>query len=105
MDDAKREHLLHKHVSQAQMIREMCKTPGFALLQEKFKEKISKATQRMLDADTPAEQVMELRGKIQVWTEIEKMLKTILLTGEISSKALNDLDQFDTTSPLMGQGE
>lgn len=105
MDDEKRSHLLHKHVNQANMIREMCRTPGFVLLQEKFKEKVQKATIKLLDADTPAEQALELRRKIQVWSEIEKMLKTIMLTGELSSRAINDLDEFDTTSPLKGQGE
>lgn len=105
MDDSKREHALHKHVNEGQLIRDMCQTPGFKIMQQKFQDKISKATSRILDADTTTEQVIELRQKVQVWTEIEKMLKSLMLTGELSARALNDLEDLNTAPLNQGQGE
>jgi len=105
MDDSRREHALHQHVNEGQLIRAMCQTPGFVLLQKKFQDKISKATSRLLDVDTSTEQVLELRRKVQIWTEIEKMLKSMMLTGELSAKALNNLDEFNLIPPQKGQGE
>jgi hypothetical protein len=85
--------LLEKRVQEAGLIREMCSTPGFKLIKQKFEEKIQKATSRLLDMSTTDEEIKSIRLKLSVWTEITSMLKSFLLTGEYASHTLNeDLD-------------
>ena len=95
---------LRKNINQAAAIRSMCQTEGFKILKTAFEEKIQKATKKILDPDLPDNEAMELRRKVQVWVEIEKMLKQIMLTGELSSRALNQLegDLIDASPEVNG---
>jgi len=105
-DDIKQAHLIQKS-EEASLIRQMCDTPGFKLLNNKFEEKIKKATKLIIDMNTPEEKVRDLRQKIHVWTEVTSMLKSLMLTGDYASKIMRDLEDLDTqTTPVTnGQGE
>lgn len=106
MPEDKPVHRLQKNVTKAAAIRAMCQTDGFKVLQAEFESQIKKVTLKMLDADTSTEELIKLRQKVQVWMEIQKLLKTILLTGELSSLNLSKLDAEFTKSPIKyGQGE
>lgn len=96
---------LHRKVAEAAAIRAMCQMPGFELLKKGFKEKIEKATRRMLDSNTTDEQVMEIRKKIMIWTEIESELKHLMLTGDFSARVLRQFEDIDSsTTPAGFQG-
>jgi len=90
---------LHKNVNKAAAIRNMCQTPGFQILKEEFKAKIEKATKKILDADTSDEEVTKLRQDLRIWTDVEKMLKELMLKGELCKRALDQLDNLNQTSP------
>jgi len=99
MEEDKQSFGLKKNINKAASIRNMCQTPGFAVLREEFESKITKITKKILDPDTTDKEVSELRQKVLLWTEIEKMLKTLMLTGELSKRALDQMDALDQTSP------
>lgn len=99
MEEDKRTFGLRTKINKAAAIRQMCETPGFQILQEEFKGKVEKITSQILDADTSLEEVAVLRQKVQTWTEISKMLKTLMLTGELCKRALEGNDLFTNTSP------
>lgn len=92
MNDDIREVHLNRRAEEANAIRQMCQTPGFKILQEKFEEKIKKATTLLIDLNTPDEKVKEIRQKIHVWTEITNMLKSLIITGDHASKLLREED-------------
>lgn len=97
--------IVNKKINDAALIREMGNSPGFKLLKERFEEKIKKATARVLDMSTKDDEVLEYRRKIFIWTELTNMMKSIMLTGDYSSKLLDE--DFETQAPgfRAGQGE
>jgi len=87
-------------------IKEMCNTPGFKILQETFNDKIKRATNLILDMNTPDAKVMELRQKLLVWTEVTSMLKSLVVTGNYASKLIRELNDLEENTPaISGQGE
>jgi len=106
MNDDLRLAQLSKKVDDAALIRQMCQTPGFKILKERFEEKIKKATAILLDMNTPDEEVVKMRQKIHVWTEITSMLKSLVITGEYAVKIMHDENLDVTNAPVNnGQGE
>lgn len=100
MEDEQRTFGLRKNMNKAAAVRQMCQTEGFNILQTAFAEKIEKATKQMLDPDTSDEKLREIRRKAQLWIEIEKTLKQIMITGEFSRRALESIDEdLSTASP------
>jgi len=99
MDEEIRQNKLQENVNEGNLIRAMCQHPGFGLLQKKFDEKVRKATARLLDTNTSEKDVMELRRKIQVWTEVMIMLKSLMLTGQYSLKMLEEERDLDINTP------
>lgn len=102
MSEDQRAAALHQKVAEAAAVREMCKTQGFELLKKSFKEKIERATRRMLDSSTTDEQVMEIRKKIMIWTEIEGELKHLMLTGDFSARTLRQFEDIDASPTPAG---
>jgi predicted naringenin-chalcone synthase len=97
---------LQRHVSKAAAVRAMCQTDGFKIVQKTFEEQTQKVTKKFLDPDTTPEQALQLRHKVQVWIELQKMLSKILLTGKISALNLSKLDADFPKSPIdYGQGD
>lgn len=90
---------LKSKMNKASAIRSMCQTPGFQILKKEFEAKIEKVTIKILDLATSPEEVASLRQKVQVWIEIQKMLKTMMLTGELCKRALDNVESFNETSP------
>jgi hypothetical protein len=107
MNDDIRHAQLVKKAEEAVLIKQMCESPGFKIIQTRFEEKIKKATNLILDMNTPEETVKSLRQKIHVWTEVTSMLKSLILTGNYASSLLRDENDLDTqTTPVLdGQGE
>lgn len=107
MNDDLRHAQLIKKAEETILIKQMCDTPGFKILQERFNEKIKKATNLILDMNTPEETVRSLRQKIHVWTEVTSMLKSLILTGNYAASLLRDENDLDTqtTPAISGQGE
>lgn len=106
MNEDLRNAQLARKVDEAAVIRQMCDTPGFKLLREKFEEKIKKATAVLLDMNTPDAEVIKIRQKIHVWTELTSMLKSLMLTGSYAIKVLQDENLEVNTAPINnGQGE
>jgi len=109
MEEEQRKAALNKNIFEATAIREMCQMPGFKILQARFDEKVRKATARLIDVNTTDDEVREIRKKVQIWTELTAMLKSLLITGEYSARILRDLDpDLDSTTtpiPLDRQGE
>lgn len=104
-EDLRLAQLSHK-VDDAALIRQMCQTPGFKILKDRFEEKIKKATAVLLDMGTPDAEVAKMRQKIHVWTEITSMLKSLVITGEYAAKILHDENLETNTTPVNnGQGE
>lgn len=92
-------------VNEAALLREMANTPGFKILKDRFEEKIKKATNRVLDMTTKDEDIADYRRKIFVWTEITGMMKSLIVTGDYTSKLLQDDFETQTPSFKAGQGE
>lgn len=90
MDEEKQRVVLQDRVQEANLVREMCQTPGFKLLQRKFDERLKKATSKLLDMNTTEEDIKKIRQQMMVWTEITNMLKAFVITGQYSSKVLNE---------------
>jgi len=106
MEDEIRNAQLSRKVDESVLIRQMCETPGFKLLKEKFEEKIKKATIILLDMNTPDEEVVKLRQKIHVWTEVTNMLKSLILTGDYAVKIIREENLDVISAPINnGQGE
>jgi hypothetical protein len=107
MNDEERLAHLNKKASEAALIRQMCETPGFKLLQSRFEEKIKKATNLIIDMNTSEDTVKQLRQKIHVWTELIGMLKSLILTGDCAARIINDSTDSDAqnTPTYSGQGE
>lgn len=110
MDEDQQQVELHRKVSEAAAIRAMCQMPGFALLRKGFEERVKKNTTRLLDARTSDEDAAKIRRNILLWTEIENMLKHLMLTGDFSAKMLRQFEDIDAnTTPAGfqagGQGE
>jgi len=104
MEEEQRAAELHKKVSEAAAIRAMAQMPGFQLLKQGFQDKARKATLRLLDANTSDDDALRIRRQIQVWTEIENMLKHIILTGDFSAKMLREFEDVDAgTTPASFQ--
>lgn len=110
MDENQQQAELHRKVSEAAAIRAMCQMPGFALLRRGFEEKVKKATLRLIDARTSDEDAVKIRKNILLWTEIEAVLKHLMLTGDLSAKVLRQFEDIDANiTPAgfqaSGQGE
>lgn len=107
MNDDIRHAQLIKKSEEAILIKQMCESPGFNILQQRFDEKIKKATNLIIDMNTPEETVKSLRQKIHVWTEVTGMLKSLILTGNYAASILRDENDLDpqTTPVNIGQGE
>ena len=104
MEEDKKTFGLRKNINKAAAIRNMCQTPGFTVLKEAFDEKVQKATKQILDPEITDEEVKKLRSKVQLWLEIEKMLKDLMMKGELSKRALDIMD-LNTTSPEVSDKE
>jgi len=105
-EDNRQEHLIRK-TQEASLVRQMCETPGFTIIRNKFEDKVKKATSLIVDMSTPDDVVKSLRQKVHVWTEITNLLKTLMVTGDCAARIIreeNNLDQ-NTTPVLDGQGE
>jgi hypothetical protein len=89
MDEDKKNFGLKKNVNKAGAIRSMCQTPGFKVLRKEFEKKVTKATKQILNPDLSDEEVKKLRHKVQIWVEIEKLLKDLMMKGELSKRALD----------------
>jgi len=105
MEEDKQTFGLKQNINKAAAIRSMCQTPGFKVLQEEFKSKIQKATNKILDPDTSIDEVAKLRQDIRIWTDVEKMLKTLMLKGELCVRALDSIETSNTTSPKVSDKE
>lgn len=101
MNEDKQKDGLVKMVNKGAAIRAMCQTPGFQILQEAFQKKVEKATKKLLDPGMEYREFKVLKQQAQVWLEIEKVLKTFMLTGEGARRALEQLEdlEVDKTSP------
>jgi hypothetical protein len=93
---------VERHIQEAALIKEMCGTPGFKLLRNRFEEKVKKATSRLLDMSTSDEEIKQIRLQLSVWTEITKMLKGWMMTGEYASRMLNNLEVNSLASGEQG---
>lgn len=98
MDENKRLGLLNLKLEERELIKQMCETPGFKLLQREFEEKIKKATNLIIDMNTPDDTVRSLRQKILVWTEIISVLKSLVHTGNCAARILRD-DLLELNTP------
>lgn len=98
ISDDQRANELHRKIAEAAAVREMCHTPGFELLKKSFREKIEKAMKRMVDPSCSDEQVLEIRKKIQLWTEIENELKHLVVTGAFSEKTLRQFEDLNSST-------
>lgn len=83
---------LRKNISKAAAIRNLCHTPGFTILREAFEEKVERATKKILDPEVTDDEVKQLRRKVQIWHELEKLLKELMMKGELSKRALEIID-------------
>ena len=79
---------LQLKADEALAIREMCQSRGFKLLRESFEEKVEKATKQFLSPEIPVEDLLKLRAKALLWTEISHELKTFMLRGDQASSLL-----------------
>jgi len=103
MNEDKTRDLLHKHADEALLIRQMCQHPGFKLLQSKFKEKVQRATSRLTDMSISDDEIKKIRQSVFVWTEIETMLKSLLMKGHYASKMMQDLEVNPLASGEQGE--
>jgi len=96
---------LERNINQAAAIRHMCQTPGFQILREAFEKKVTKATKKILDPSVTDEEIASLRKQVSVWVEIEKLLKDLMTKGELSRRALDNIQNLNTTSPEVSDKE
>jgi len=96
---------LETNIQKAAAIRNMCQTPGFKVLQEAFEEKVRKATKKILDPAVTDEEISSLRRQVSVWVEIEKLLKDLMTKGELSKRALENIQALNQTSPEVSDKE
>ena len=83
---------LEKNINKAGAIRNMCQTPGFKVLREALEEKVKKVTKQILDPEVTDEEIKKLRTKVAIWIELEKLLKELMMKGELSKRALDIID-------------
>lgn len=98
INDDQRVAALSQKIAEAAAVREMCNTQGFQLLKKSFREKIEKAMKRMVDPSCTDDQVLEIRKKIQLWTEIENELKHLVITGAFSEKTLRQFEDLNSST-------
>ena len=91
---------LHKNVAKAAAVREMCKTKGFEIVRNELDAEIKRISEKMLDASTKEQDALELRKQAQVWVALQKLLKKIMLTGEFSAKALENLEDLPPSTDV-----
>ena len=95
MSEDKQTFGLEKNINKAAAIRNMCQTPGFQVLREAFEEKVHKATKKILDPAITDEEISSLRRQVSVWVEIEKLLKDLMTKGELSKRALENIQALN----------
>lgn len=98
MEEDKQTFGLTKNINKAAAVRNMCQTPGFKVLEDLFEERVKKATEAILNPSTTNDQAIEIRNRVAIWVEIKKALKQIQRTGELSKRALDNLE-VNNSSP------
>jgi len=87
---------LQKNVAKAAVIREMCQTKGFTVLQAEIEKEKKRVFNKVLDPSISDEDILKHRREAQVWGSLDKILKKIMLTGEFSARALDNLEAPST---------
>lgn len=90
-------HGLHQNVAKAAVIRDMCQSKGFQVLQEEIEAEKKRIANKMLDSATSNEDVLKFRDEVKVWVALEKILKKVMLTGEFSARNLAQLENLETS--------
>jgi hypothetical protein len=93
MEEDKKNFGLRKNINKAAAIRTMCQTPGFKVLRKAFEDQVKKATKKILNPEMSDEDVKKLRARVQIWMEIEKILKDLMMKGELSKRALDMMEE------------
>ena len=83
---------LHKNVSKAAAVRGMCNTEGYTILMKEVDKEVARISEKVLDVTASDEQVLTHRREAQVYVALKKLLKKIMLTGEFSARALENLE-------------
>lgn len=83
---------LQRNVAKAAAIRAMCQTEGYKIVTEQLETELKIVAKKIINVDTSDEEVLDLRKKAQVWVALQKLLGTLLLTGEISARNLKNLE-------------
>lgn len=92
MSEDKKPHALQKNVAKAGAIRNMCLSEGYKVLMAEVEKEKKRVTEKVLDAAVPDSDIAKFRRDVQVWVELEKILKKIMLTGEFSARAMQNLE-------------
>jgi len=92
MDKEQPKHGLHKNVARAAQVREMCNTPGFKIVQEEIEAELKRVSEKFIDVKTDEQEALRLRQEAQVWVSLQRILKKVMLTGEFSARALQNLE-------------